>query len=174
MSVDAAANRGAVSGDYHFLREALEESLLPATIGLYTAGPVGAASSLSVALGLFFSKKAAQYFFPELRGNRVIGAATEMVKLSFTALNSASLIRSDHCEVIDWPFKSGNFLYDAGKTALNYTVGFAAKKCLNNAPAYLYPADDSAKAGIIEGVVMGITLGLTVNEDELYAYYCCK
>ncbi len=171
MSFNASAYQSAVSDAYHFFTEALDESFVPATVGLFTAGSAGAASSLSVALGLFFCKKTAEYYFPDLRGNPVMDAGIEIAKLGSTALNSAGLIRSDHCELRGNVFKSGNFIYDVGKTAFNYASAFVSRKMMTD--EIFLVSDDP---GIILRYMFVILLVSqpSVKRDRFFIKYLCS
>ena len=157
---------------YNLFREAIDESILPATVGMYTAGPAGASSSVALALGCFFCKKTTEYFFPNLIGSNAIDAGIAMANVGFTAFNSANLIRSGHCVAKEGVLKSGQFSLDVMKSVANYSAGFLARKLITLG-ANTFSCSESTKVALRAAVgCIFVSESARRHDDILYKTYC--
>ncbi|MBM7074513.1 hypothetical protein JQC92_21255 [Shewanella sp. 202IG2-18] len=136
------------------LFEAVDETALPAAIGLATAGPAGAVSASSLALGLFFAEKTTQYLLPELKDNKYLYVGKHLIKASFTAVNSAKLMSSNYfCLTKDWVLKSGNFAFDIGKSLCGYLFGVAVNRASDSIQSERVKMAVRTVSGVIVGYI---------------------
>ena len=170
--MESAHNQITSFKPFNLLREAIDESILPATVGMYTAGPAGASSSVVLALGCFFCKKTTEYFFPNLIGSNAIDVGIAIANVGFTSYNSANLIRSGHCVVKEGVLKSGQFSLDVVKSAANYSVGFLAREFITLGADTL-SCSESTKVALRAAVGCIFVSGSARRHDDiLYRVYC--
>ncbi|MCL1080145.1 hypothetical protein D5R81_19085 [Parashewanella spongiae] len=175
MSTESIASQANCNYLTDLFFEAVEETALPAAIGLATAGPVGAVSASSFALGLFFTEKTAEYFLPDLKGNKYYQVGKHLFRAGFTAANSANLMKSKHfCLTKDWVLKSGNFAFDVGKSICGYIFGSTVHRASDSVMNQCNVKSEKLKLVVrtVSGVVLGYLTITTQDSFYVQKYYC--